>query len=200
MKKGPAPKVATVFDCPRCSYSNCVEVKIKRTQLKGELSCRVCGAKHVQALHPLMKEVNVFCNWKDQLEHEEELKRKGQHLGIQGDGIDKLVEDDYGDELGGEIVRFNENKFYARNKVITKPKKRMQKIGGASDSDGDEVDGMPNDEPSDDEIQLFKGTKKMKKTSTLILDEDPVTPVEETKKQEPPTPAVESDYDDGDLF
>ena len=82
VKKGPPPKVSTVFDCPRCSYSNCVEVKIKRTQLKGELSCRVCGAKHIQSIHPLMKEVNVFCSWKDHLEREEELRRKGQHLGI----------------------------------------------------------------------------------------------------------------------
>ena len=119
-----------------------------------------------------------------------------------------MAEDDYGDELGGEIVRDNENMLYARNKVITKPKKRMTKVGGGSDSDDGELDGMSADEPSDDEIQLFKGNKKMKKhVSTLNLDDDekvgPIaTPTKavETKKQEPITPAVESDYDDGDLF
>ena len=29
--KGPAPKPMTIFDCPKCSYQKCVEVKIKRT-------------------------------------------------------------------------------------------------------------------------------------------------------------------------
>ena len=62
------------------------------------------------------------------------------------------MQDDYGEELGGEIVRDNENMLYARKKVITKPKKRMTKVGGGSDSDDNELDYMPADEPSDEEV------------------------------------------------
>ena len=31
VKKSAAPKIATIFDCPLCSHSSCVEVRLKRT-------------------------------------------------------------------------------------------------------------------------------------------------------------------------
>ena len=53
VKKGPAPKPMTIFDCPKCSYQKCVEVKIKRTINKGILKCRVCGAGYEMKINAL---------------------------------------------------------------------------------------------------------------------------------------------------
>jgi transcription elongation factor Elf1 len=52
-KKGPPLRVATVFDCPRCSHGNSVEVKLKRTQKEAFLSCRVCKVKHRAKINSL---------------------------------------------------------------------------------------------------------------------------------------------------
>ena len=45
VKKGPPQRVNKIFDCPKCSHSQCVEVKIKRKLLTAALSCRVCRVK-----------------------------------------------------------------------------------------------------------------------------------------------------------
>ena len=57
VKKAPPPKVCKVFDCPKCSHSQCVEVKLKRTQMVADLFCRVCKAKYHQRINSLMREV-----------------------------------------------------------------------------------------------------------------------------------------------
>ena len=58
VKKGPPLRVPIVFDCPKCSYSQCVEVRLRRTQGFAELSCRVCKVKPPNIkINPLMKEV-----------------------------------------------------------------------------------------------------------------------------------------------
>ena len=126
VKKGPPPKVASVFDCPKCSYSNCVEVKIRRTQMLGILTCRVCNAKYEERIHPLMREVNVFCNWKDKIEEEAELKRQGRWLGFQKD--DEVPEEE------------TDLRVSAKSKAIVKPKKKLHR----EDSD-------QSPEPSDDD-------------------------------------------------
>ena len=83
VKKGPAAKVNTVFDCPKCSHSQCVEVKLKRKLLTANLSCRVCRAKAEFNVNHLEKEVQVYCRWKDRMEEEEEQRRLGRGLGFQ---------------------------------------------------------------------------------------------------------------------
>ena len=57
VKKPPPPRCPTAFDCPKCSHSNCVEVKLKRTMLFAELQCRICKINYKTKINPLMKEV-----------------------------------------------------------------------------------------------------------------------------------------------
>ena len=73
VKKGPPPKLPKVFDCPKCSHSLCVDVKIKRTRMEGELACRVCRIKFQMKINPLMKEVQVYYAWRDHLQSMEDL-------------------------------------------------------------------------------------------------------------------------------
>lgn len=68
VSKGPAPKPQTIFDCPLCSYSKCVEVKLRRTMGKADIKCRVCGKGESIKINSLMREVQVFCIWKDALD------------------------------------------------------------------------------------------------------------------------------------
>ena len=106
-----------MFDCPNCAHSNCIEVKIKRTQGHAYLSCRVCPAKYEQKINPLMKEVNVFCNWKDRLEADAEMARNGTGLGLQEKGPEpkeEAEEDTYTPNL----------KVDARSKGIKKEPKQ----------------------------------------------------------------------------
>ena len=101
-KAGPA-KVPTIFDCPVCSHSQCVEVKLKRTEMKAHLWCRVCHAKHDCDIDPLMKEMQVFCEWKDLIEEREH----NRILGFQ----DEDSEQDSADELAvGNGTQSNDDK------------------------------------------------------------------------------------------
>ena len=45
VKKGGKQHCMTVFDCPKCSHSQCVEIRIRRTENRATLSCRVCKEK-----------------------------------------------------------------------------------------------------------------------------------------------------------
>ena len=92
IKKAGPLKVPTIFDCPICSHSQCVEVKIKRTEMKADLWCRVCHQKYTTAINPLMKEMQVYCEWKDMIEE----KEYNRILGFQ----DEEVEHDDSDEFG----------------------------------------------------------------------------------------------------
>ena len=65
-QKGPAPKVDKVFDCPYCSRLKTVEVKLNKREGVGQLFCRVCGVKYQRKLGPLMKEVDIYCDWIDE--------------------------------------------------------------------------------------------------------------------------------------
>ena len=74
VKKAPPPKVPKVFDCPKCSNSRCIEVKIQRTKFMGHLKCRICRVSSSMPINHLMKEIQVFCKWKDRFEEKENLK------------------------------------------------------------------------------------------------------------------------------
>ena len=68
----PAPKVkaklATQFNCPFCSHSNSVEVKMDRKGQVGTLKCRVCLADFEMRINALHEPVDVFAEWIDQCE------------------------------------------------------------------------------------------------------------------------------------
>ena len=69
VKKGGKQHWSSVFDCPKCSHSQCVEIKLRRTESKANLHCRVCGTSISYRINKHMKEVHVFCKWKDELEY-----------------------------------------------------------------------------------------------------------------------------------
>ena len=66
--KAPPPKVEKVFDCPFCSHSKTVEVKLQRPLKKATLSCRICRNKYEFPINRLMIEVDVFHRWIDECE------------------------------------------------------------------------------------------------------------------------------------
>jgi transcription elongation factor Elf1 len=83
--KAPPPKVEKVFDCPFCHHQKTVEVKLQRPQKKATLKCRICRKPYEVRINQLTLEVDVFCQWIDECERLETIKRKhetGQGLGL----------------------------------------------------------------------------------------------------------------------
>ena len=66
--KAPALKVSKVFDCPFCSHSRTVEVKISRPKNLATLQCRICKDIYKFDITKLMIEVDVYCRWIDECE------------------------------------------------------------------------------------------------------------------------------------
>eukprot|EP00347_Sterkiella_histriomuscorum_P022851 403336914 len=58
-------KLETVFDCPFCNHSQCVEIKLVRDKQIGYLSCRVCNVNYQSKIHHLSAAVDVYCAWID---------------------------------------------------------------------------------------------------------------------------------------
>ena len=61
-------KLATTFNCPFCSHSNSVEVKMDKKGCVGYLKCRVCAADYEMRINSLHSPVDVFADWIDQCE------------------------------------------------------------------------------------------------------------------------------------
>jgi transcription elongation factor Elf1 len=62
----PKPKLETVFDCPFCNHSLCVEVKLDGQRRIGQLKCRICLTHHASKIHQLSAQVDVYCKWIDE--------------------------------------------------------------------------------------------------------------------------------------
>lgn len=62
----PKPKLETVFDCPFCNHSLCVEVKMDSQRRIGSLKCRICSTSHASKIHQLSAQVDVYCSWIDE--------------------------------------------------------------------------------------------------------------------------------------
>ena len=90
--KGPAPKVDKVFDCPYCSRHQTVEIKLNKREGVGQLFCRVCAVKYQKKLVPLMKEVDIYCDWIDEAHSINRKKQKGFGL---VDASDEEEEEDF---------------------------------------------------------------------------------------------------------
>ena len=88
--KGPAPKVDKVFDCPYCSRMKTVEIKLNKREGVGQLFCRVCGVKYQRKLGPLMKEVDIYCDWIDEAHAINSQKQKTIGLVDASDSEDDL--------------------------------------------------------------------------------------------------------------
>jgi transcription elongation factor Elf1 len=70
VKTAAAPKVMKTFDCPFCSHDNSIEVKMERTKGIGTLHCRICSVRFRKRLSSLTKEVDIYCEWIDLAEAE----------------------------------------------------------------------------------------------------------------------------------
>jgi transcription elongation factor Elf1 len=62
------PKLATQFNCPFCSHTNTVSVKMDRRGQVGSLKCRECHAVFEMRINPLNQPVDVYAEWLDQSE------------------------------------------------------------------------------------------------------------------------------------
>ena len=51
VKKTKLGGIPIVFDCPKCSNPQCIEVKCKRTEKRALLECRVCRVKKTYPLN-----------------------------------------------------------------------------------------------------------------------------------------------------
>ena len=80
-----------------------------------------------------MKEVNVFCAWKDKLEEMAELNRTGQGLGMQKDVAETPENDGDIEETKGLLKVSDRSKGIAKNKTGS----RLKKLGGDDDEDDD---------------------------------------------------------------
>ena len=132
-----------------------------------ELQCRVCKIKKMDIkINPLMREVQVFCMWKDELES------KTMSLGFQPANILSA------NETGGKVA--------IKSKGIFKNQKsRLNRTGGedSSDSeaprkinyqrDSDQSDKDPVDD-SDNDVALFKTHNKP--TGVSVLHVNPERP------------------------
>ena len=134
------------------------------------LYCRVCRVKHRQKINHLEQEVQVYCAWKDQLEYEEEMRRKGEGLGFQRtpDQSDQGAEDidndvDSDDAAPAQGVGMNSKSKGIKKSFVVNRGKRLSKNDREDDSSEDEdemhsrLKRMPNqNDDSDSDAQLFK--------------------------------------------
>ena len=81
MQKKKVAKVGTVFDCPVCNHTNCVECKIDRRLGVGSVECTQCPSDfntsfQVNRLTELDEAVDLFYQWRDDMERRKELARR----------------------------------------------------------------------------------------------------------------------------
>ena len=66
------PTMQTEFKCPFCNYEKCVAAKMDYDKETGTLECRVCAATYTATINYLSEPVDVFSEWIDQCEAEDE--------------------------------------------------------------------------------------------------------------------------------
>jgi len=76
--KKPQPKkrqqpVPTTFDCPFCNHERTVECKLDKEKLIGQVRCSVCDASYQMVIHYLCEPVDVYSEWIDKCEEENEV-------------------------------------------------------------------------------------------------------------------------------
>jgi len=64
--------VPTNFDCPFCNHEKSVECKMDRERSIGIIRCSVCDASYQMIINYLSEPVDVYSEWLDQCELENE--------------------------------------------------------------------------------------------------------------------------------
>lgn len=66
--------VPKAFDCPFCNHSKTIECQMRRDQKPpvGIIECTVCGANYTSVITHLTEPVDVYSDWIDACEQENE--------------------------------------------------------------------------------------------------------------------------------
>ncbi|CAM9359527.1 unnamed protein product [Heterosigma akashiwo] len=64
--------VPTTFKCPFCCHDDVVECKMDWNRGKGDLTCRICGANFQASINYLTEPIDLFSEWIDACEAEQE--------------------------------------------------------------------------------------------------------------------------------
>eukprot|EP00629_Pelagomonadales_sp_RCC1024_P018626 CAMPEP_0119276648 /NCGR_PEP_ID=MMETSP1329-20130426/15747_1 /TAXON_ID=114041 /ORGANISM="Genus nov. species nov., Strain RCC1024" /LENGTH=132 /DNA_ID=CAMNT_0007277085 /DNA_START=182 /DNA_END=577 /DNA_ORIENTATION=+ len=79
--KKPKPTMSTEFKCPFCNYERCVEAKMDYDKETGTLECRVCAATYTATINYLSEPIDVFSEWIDHCEAEEQEETHARERG-----------------------------------------------------------------------------------------------------------------------
>ncbi|MHA1207427.1 MAG: transcription elongation factor 1 family protein [Candidatus Hodarchaeales archaeon] len=66
----PIPSLPTVFDCPKCGASKTLNIDIDRKIRTAVILCGKCKTQITRPIRPIEERVDVFGNWLDELEAE----------------------------------------------------------------------------------------------------------------------------------
>jgi len=73
-RKPPPKKAKAVvpksFDCPFCNHENSVEVKMEKSRSIGTIRCNICDANWQMIVTDLSEPVDVYSEWLDRCEEE----------------------------------------------------------------------------------------------------------------------------------
>lgn len=95
--------VATQFKCLFCNHEGSVSCKMNTNIMIGELVCRICDAKFETHIHSLSDPIDVFSEWLDAADEQQQKIADSSGMnnaGFVGDGHDYV--DDAPDDLGEE--------------------------------------------------------------------------------------------------
>jgi len=71
------PPVPTTFDCPFCNHEKSVECKIDKEKQIGSIRCTVCDASFQVVTNYLSEPVDVYHEWLDKCEEENQVAEEG---------------------------------------------------------------------------------------------------------------------------
>jgi transcription elongation factor Elf1 len=83
------PTMQTEFKCPFCNYEKCVAAKMDYDKETGTLECRVCAATYTATINYLSEPVDVFSEWIDQCEAEDEERAKRDAARDRGEDVEE---------------------------------------------------------------------------------------------------------------
>ena len=83
------PTMQTEFKCPFCNYEKCVAAKMDYDKETGTLECRVCAATYTATINYLSEPVDVFSEWIDQCEAEDEDRAKRDAARDRGEDVEE---------------------------------------------------------------------------------------------------------------
>ena len=83
------PTMQTEFKCPFCNYEKCVAAKMDYDKETGTLECRVCAATYTATINYLSEPVDVFSEWIDQCEAEDEERAKRDAARDTGEDVEE---------------------------------------------------------------------------------------------------------------